>query len=118
MESAGPPRQACSPVVADTADHVDPVDKNPARVPWYPVADRVIDRVTGRTADAELARFHIGDLGHIPDSLIALPYAVLAQQFALLASVECGLAPDNPFPSGELSRVVRGITIYSLPRPT
>ncbi len=62
--------------------------------------------------------WHIGDLGHIPDSLIALPYAVLAQQFALLASVECGLAPDNPFPSGELSRVVRGITIYSLPRPT
>jgi tagatose-6-phosphate ketose/aldose isomerase len=62
--------------------------------------------------------WHIGDLGHIPDSLIALPYAVLAQQFALLASVECGLAPDNPFPSGELSRVVRGITIYSLPGPT
>jgi tagatose-6-phosphate ketose/aldose isomerase len=47
-----------------------------------------------------------------------LPYAVLAQQFALLASVECGLTPDNPFPSGELSRVVRGITIYSLPRQT
>ncbi|HEX5300301.1 MAG TPA: SIS domain-containing protein [Streptosporangiaceae bacterium] len=62
--------------------------------------------------------WHIGDLGHLPDSLIALPYAVLAQQFALLASVECGLAPDNPFPSGELSRVVRGITIYSLPRQT
>ena len=58
-----------------------------------------------------------GEADH-PDSLIALPYAVLAQQFALLASVECGLAPDNPFPSGELSRVVRGITIYSLPRQT
>jgi D-galactosamine 6-phosphate deaminase/isomerase len=62
--------------------------------------------------------WHIGDLGHLPDSLIALPYAVLAQQFALLASLERGLAPDNPFPSGELSRVVRGINIYSLPRPT
>jgi tagatose-6-phosphate ketose/aldose isomerase len=62
--------------------------------------------------------WHIGDLDRIPDSLIALPYAVLAQQFALLASVECGLTPDNPFPSGELSRVVRGITIYSLPRQT
>jgi fructoselysine-6-P-deglycase FrlB-like protein len=62
--------------------------------------------------------WHIGDLGHIADSLIAVPYAVLAQQFALLASVEHGLAPDNPFPSGELSRVVRGINIYALPRPT
>ena len=69
-------------------------------------------------ADGGRPTWHIGDLGHIPDSLIALPYAVLAQQFALLASVECGLAPDNPFPSGELSRVVRGITIYSLPRQT
>ncbi|HEX6933158.1 MAG TPA: SIS domain-containing protein [Streptosporangiaceae bacterium] len=62
--------------------------------------------------------WHIGDLGHIADSLIALPYAVIAQQFALLASLEHGLAPDNPFPSGELSRVVRGINIYALPRPT
>ncbi len=62
--------------------------------------------------------WHIGDLGRIPDSLIALPYAVLAQQFAMLTSLEHGLAPDNPFPSGELSRVVRGITIYSLPRQT
>jgi tagatose-6-phosphate ketose/aldose isomerase len=62
--------------------------------------------------------WHIGDLGRIPDSLIALPYAVLAQQFALLASLERGLAPDNPFPSGELSRVVRGINIYSLPGPS
>ena len=61
--------------------------------------------------------WHIGDLGHVPDSLVALPYAVLAQQFALLASLEHGLAPDNPFPSGELSRVVRGLRIYSLPGP-
>jgi D-galactosamine 6-phosphate deaminase/isomerase len=67
---------------------------------------------TGRPA------WHIGDLGHIADSLIALPYAVIAQQFALLASLEHGLVPDNPFPSGELSRVVRGINIYALPGPT
>jgi tagatose-6-phosphate ketose/aldose isomerase len=60
--------------------------------------------------------WYIGDLGHVPDSLVALPYAVLAQQFALLASLELGLTPDNPFPSGELSRVVRGVNIYPLPR--
>jgi tagatose-6-phosphate ketose/aldose isomerase len=62
--------------------------------------------------------WNIGDLGHVPDSLVALPYAVLAQQFALLASLELGLAPDNPFPSGELSRVVRGVGIYPLSGPT
>jgi tagatose-6-phosphate ketose/aldose isomerase len=59
----------------------------------------------------------IGDLGHVPDSLVALPYAVLAQQFALLASLELGLTPDNPFPSGELSRVVRRVGIYPLSGP-
>lgn len=62
--------------------------------------------------------WYIGDLGHIPDTLVALPYAVLAQQFALLASLELGLTPDNPFPSGELSRVVRGVGIYPLPGQT
>jgi tagatose-6-phosphate ketose/aldose isomerase len=61
--------------------------------------------------------WHIGDLGHVPDSLVALPYAVLAQQFALLASLELGLTPDNPFPSGELSRVVQRVSIYPRPGP-
>jgi tagatose-6-phosphate ketose/aldose isomerase len=60
----------------------------------------------------------VGDLGQVPDSLAALPYAVIAQQLALLASVELGLAPDNPFPSGELSRVVRGVQIHPLPGQT
>jgi tagatose-6-phosphate ketose/aldose isomerase len=59
--------------------------------------------------------WHVGDLGSAPDSLVALPYAVLAQEFALLTSLEHGLAPDNPFPSGELSRIVRGVSIYPLP---
>jgi tagatose-6-phosphate ketose/aldose isomerase len=59
----------------------------------------------------------VGDLGPVPDSLAALPYAVLAQQFALLASLELGLTPDNPFPAGELSRVVRSVGIYPLSGP-
>jgi tagatose-6-phosphate ketose/aldose isomerase len=59
--------------------------------------------------------WYLGDLGDVPDSLAALPYAVLAQQFALLASLELGLTPDNPFPDGELSRVVRSVGIYPLP---
>ena len=59
----------------------------------------------------------VGDLGDVPDSLVALPYAVLAQQLALLASLELGLTPDNPFPAGELSRVVRSVGIYPLTGP-
>jgi tagatose-6-phosphate ketose/aldose isomerase len=59
----------------------------------------------------------LGDLGGLPDALVALPYAVLAQQFALLTSIDLGLPPDNPFPAGELSRVVRRVGIYPLDGP-
>jgi tagatose-6-phosphate ketose/aldose isomerase len=76
--------------------------------------DHVVE-VSAQAGDGRPA-WHIGDLGQVPDPLIALPYAVLAQQFALLTSLELGLTPDNPFPSGELSRVVRGVGIYPLSR--
>jgi tagatose-6-phosphate ketose/aldose isomerase len=80
------------------------------------LGDEHIVEVSPHASDGRPA-WHIGDLGHVPDPLVALPYAVLAQQFALLTSLELGLTPDNPFPSGELSRVVRGVGIYPLPRP-
>jgi D-galactosamine 6-phosphate deaminase/isomerase len=78
------------------------------------LGDEHVVEVSAHRGDGRPA-WSIGDLGHVPDSLAALPYAVLAQQFALLASLELGLTPDNPFPSGELSRVVRGVDIYPLP---
>jgi tagatose-6-phosphate ketose/aldose isomerase len=80
----------------------------------HALGDEHVIEVSPHTSDGRPA-WHIGDLGYIPDSLVALPYAVLAQQFALLSSLELGLTPDNPFPSGELSRVVRGVGIYPLP---
>ncbi|MUM30313.1 tagatose-6-phosphate ketose isomerase, partial [Mycobacterium sp. CBMA295] len=48
----------------------------------------------------------------LDDALVALPYLVFAQYVALFTSLECAKTPDNPFPSGEVSRVVRGVTIY------
>src|SRR6185312_643359 len=77
------------------------------------LGDEHVVEVSAQAADDRSA-WYIGDLGHVPDPLVALPYAVVAQQFALLASLELGLTPDNPFPSGELSRVVRGVGIYPL----
>jgi tagatose-6-phosphate ketose/aldose isomerase len=46
------------------------------------------------------------------DSAAALAYLVFAQYLALFTALECGKTPDNPFPDGEVSRVVRGVTIY------
>jgi tagatose-6-phosphate ketose/aldose isomerase len=54
-------------------------------------------------------------LDGLGDALVALPYLVFAQYVALFTSLEYAKTPDNPFPSGEVSRVVKGVTIYPLP---
>jgi tagatose-6-phosphate ketose/aldose isomerase len=50
----------------------------------------------------------------LEDAAVALPYLVFAQYVALFTSLEHGKTPDNPFPSGEVSRVVKGVTIHPL----
>ncbi|MGH3644827.1 MAG: SIS domain-containing protein [Mycobacterium sp.] len=50
----------------------------------------------------------------LDDSSVAIAYLVFAQYLALFTSLEYGKTPDNPFPSGEVSRVVQGVTIYPM----
>ncbi|WP_420814525.1 SIS domain-containing protein [Kineococcus vitellinus] len=50
----------------------------------------------------------------VPDVLLALPYAVIAQLLALRFALAHGGTPDNPFPSGVVNRVVRGVSIHPL----
>ena len=45
----------------------------------------------------------------------AVVYVVFAQLFALRSSLSRGLTPDNPFPSGEVNRVVRGVVVHPYP---
>lgn len=42
------------------------------------------------------------------------PYVslVIAQMYALFASIQLNCTPDNPFPSGEVNKVVQGVSIY------
>jgi tagatose-6-phosphate ketose/aldose isomerase len=44
------------------------------------------------------------------------PYYCLlvAQIFGLFASLSLGITPDNPFPNGEVNRVVKGVTIHQI----
>ena len=56
-----------------------------------------------------------GELTGLPDALLSAPYVVFAQQFALQLSLACGLTPDNPFPDGQVNRVVQGVTVHDLP---
>ncbi|VEG52265.1 tagatose-6-phosphate ketose/aldose isomerase [Mycolicibacterium aurum] len=51
-------------------------------------------------------------LDSLPDAVVAPAYLVFAQYLALFTSLEHGKTPDNPFPSGEVSRVVKGVTIH------
>jgi tagatose-6-phosphate ketose/aldose isomerase len=46
------------------------------------------------------------------DVELALVDVVFAQVLALQQSLQLGLTPDNPNPSGVVSRVVRGVTIH------
>ncbi|MFY0405872.1 SIS domain-containing protein [Solicola sp. PLA-1-18] len=48
------------------------------------------------------------------DELVALAYVVASQVLALRTSLALGLTPDDPFPSGEVNRVVAGVTIHAL----
>jgi len=55
-------------------------------------------------------------LAGLDDSTVAVAYLVFAQYLALFTSLEYRKTPDNPFPAGEVSRVVQGVTIYPMAR--
>ena len=46
------------------------------------------------------------------NSLLTIEYIIVAQLIALNKSLKSGLTPDNPCPTGEVNRVVKGVTIY------
>lgn len=77
-------------VLAVTADHGDAPS---ATTPWL---------VPGAAA--------------LPDAALALPAVLFAQLFALHSSMGRGLTADNPFPDGEVNRVVQGVRIHSFDR--
>ncbi|MEZ0491345.1 SIS domain-containing protein [Kineococcus sp. TBRC 1896] len=50
--------------------------------------------------------------GGVPDDLRALPAAVTAQLLALRFALARPGTPDDPFPGGEVNRVVQGVTVH------
>lgn len=81
--------------------------------------DRVVVLEVGDPAPPPGAKsvrtWRANGLDDVEDVLVAVVYAVFAQLFALRYSVRAGLQPDNPFPSGEVNRVVRGVTVHPYP---
>jgi tagatose-6-phosphate ketose/aldose isomerase len=60
------------------------------------------------------AQVWVTDDSDATDLGLALTFVVVAQLYALQRSIALGLAPDNPFPGGEVNRVVKGVAIHPL----
>ncbi|MGI6608667.1 MAG: SIS domain-containing protein [Erysipelotrichaceae bacterium] len=43
---------------------------------------------------------------------LVLPYTMCAQLISLYKSLSLGITPDNPSPSGDVNRVVKGVVLY------
>ena len=50
--------------------------------------------------------------GKYDNILLGFDYIILAQTVAVLKSLSMGKTPDNPCPTGEVNRVVKGVILY------
>lgn len=54
--------------------------------------------------------------GTFENVLLGLDYILFAQTLAVLKSLALDITPDNPCPTGEVNRVVKGVTLYPYTR--
>lgn len=59
----------------------------------------------------EEAVYELGQLA-LGDQWLCFPYILFCQMLAFEKSLQLGFGPDNPCPTGEVNRVVQGVTIY------
>ncbi len=68
---------------------------------------------TDRSEVKELVDFYYSFNSDVHNNvLLGLDYIVVAQCIALFKSLSYGITPDNPCPSGEVNRVVKGVILY------
>lgn len=78
--------------------------------------DRNVVAITAATGDMpdHDSTWQLSGVADLNDAAFALPAVLCAQMFGLHASLTGGHTPDNPFPSGEVNRVVQGVTLHLL----
>ncbi len=53
------------------------------------------------------------DIGQdMENVMLGLDFIMFAQMLAVMKSLSMGITPDNPCPTGEVNRVVKGVTLY------
>lgn len=70
--------------------------------------------IAGTVAQSGPADWVLTGLDALDDAYLAVAYVVFAQIYALYCSAALELTPDNPFPDGNVNRVVQGVTIHPL----
>ena len=71
--------------------------------------------VCGENADAdEVIKLAYSGYGFASELCIGISGLVFFQMLAMFKSLELGITTDNPSPGGQVNRVVKGVTIYSL----
>ena len=70
------------------------------------------DDLSAVAPDAQVLR--LDGVADQPDAYLALPAVLVAQLLGLSTSLLRGHTPDNPFPTGEVNRVVQGVVVHPL----
>ena len=79
-------------------------------------ADGICKRVVAIEQDAgplfDGVSFDLSGEEALPDGYLVLPFIVFGQTIALHNSIRVGDTPDTPSPTGQVTRVVHGVTIH------
>ncbi|PID66288.1 MAG: sugar isomerase [Gammaproteobacteria bacterium] len=75
---------------------------------------KVCAELSAKYPDNELLHFITlpGNLDNVDDVLLAPLFVLVSQIIALSLAIRHDISPDNPCPTGEVNRVVQGVTLY------
>ena len=81
--------------------------------------DNIAARVVAITAqvdeiEASADVIHVPGMETATDVELLFPYMLYAQMYSFHRALALGNTPDNPCPTGEVNRVVQGVTIHYL----
>lgn len=78
--------------------------------------DRNVIGITAAARDLpdDDTTWQLPGVSDLSDAAFAMPAVLCAQMLGLHASLAAGHTPDNPFPSGQVNRVVQGVTLHPL----
>lgn len=79
-----------------------------------PAGNLVVISALPLSLGSEVRTFVFDELSALDDAYLAVAFVTIAQVLALSFSTELGVTTDNPFPGGNVNRVVKGVQIYPL----